>query len=159
MGRGSIGLLDRGLGVSIKWQRGLQISGHAAVADSIRMQAVGHLAPPLWFHGKVALGGSDDTTRNPSPPGMAQGRVTKTANFSRFAVNGAAMLAGFYHRSVLRCGCLAERNSGVEGILAVAQAMGKKSFELSRIGYPGQRAVRDPNLWNAAPSVRTLILR
>jgi hypothetical protein len=65
---------------------------------------------------------------------MAQGRVTKTTNFSRFAVNGAAMLAGFYHRSVLRCGCLAERNSGVEGILAAAQAAGKKSFKLSRIG-------------------------
>src|ERR1700680_2672341 len=82
---------------------------------------------------------------------MVQGRVTKTANFSRCAVNGAAMLAGFYHRSVLRCGCLAERNPGVEGILAAKQATGKKSFKSSRIGYPGKRAVRDPNLLKAAP--------
>jgi hypothetical protein len=61
---------------------------------------------------------------------MAQGRITKTTNLSRFAVNGAAMLAGFYHRSVLRCGCLAERNSGVAGILTAARAAKKKSFEI-----------------------------
>jgi hypothetical protein len=68
---------------------------------------------------------------------MTQGRITKTTNFNRFAVNGAAMLAGFYHRSVLRCGCLAERNPGVEGILTGVREMGNKSLELSRIGYPG----------------------
>jgi hypothetical protein len=80
---------------------------------------------------------------------VTQGRVTKTTNFSGFAVNGAAMLAGFYHRSVLRCGCLAERNPGVEGILAGARTMEKKSFELSRIEYPVQHGERDANLWKA----------
>jgi len=34
----------------------------------------------------------------------------KNNKYQRFAVNGAAMLAGFYHRSVLRCGFLAERD-------------------------------------------------
>jgi hypothetical protein len=81
---------------------------------------------------------------------MTQGRITKTTNFSGFAVNGAAMLAGFYHRSVLRCGCLAERNPGVKCILAGARTMEKKSFELSRIEYPVQHWERDPNLWEAA---------
>ena len=111
VGRERIGLFDRGLRISLKWQLGLQVSRHATVADSIRMKPVGNLAPPLRLHGEIALRGSDDTTRNASPPGVAQGSVTKTANFSRFAVDGAAMLAGFYHRSVLRCGFLAERNS------------------------------------------------
>jgi hypothetical protein len=32
------------------------------------------------------------------------------------------MLAGFYHRSVLRCGCLAERKSGVGVILTAERA-------------------------------------
>jgi len=83
---------------------------------------------------------------------MAQGRITKTTNFSGFAINGAALLAGFYHRSVLRCGCLAERNSGVAGILTAVRVTEKKSCELSRIRYPGQRGMRELNLWNAAPS-------
>jgi len=65
---------------------------------------------------------------------MDQRRITKTTNISGFAVNGAAMLAGFYHRSVLRCGFLAERNPGVEGILTAANLTEKKSFELSRTG-------------------------
>jgi hypothetical protein len=30
--------------------------------------------------------------------------------------------------------------------------MKKKSFELSRIGYPRHHGVRDPNLWKAARS-------
>jgi hypothetical protein len=68
---------------------------------------------------------------------MAQGCITKTTKINGLAVNGAAMLAGFYHRSVLRCGCLAERNPGVEGILTGLPVMGKKSNRLSRIEYPG----------------------
>jgi hypothetical protein len=47
----------------------------------------------------------------------AQGGVAETANIRRIAVDGAALLTGFYHRSVLRCGCLAERKSGVADIL------------------------------------------
>jgi len=113
----------------------LLVNGHAAVTtDSIRMKPIGHLAPPLWFHDQVPIFRGADTTRNPDPPGMTQGRITRATNFSGFAVNGAAILAGFYHRSVLRCGCLAERNPGVEGILTGARTMEKKSFELSRIG-------------------------
>jgi hypothetical protein len=65
---------------------------------------------------------------------MDQRRITKTTNISGFAVNGAAMPASFYHRSVLRCGYLAERNPGVEGSLTAAQRTEKKSLELSRIG-------------------------
>jgi hypothetical protein len=113
------------------------------------MKPVGHLAPPFWFHSQVPFCRGNDTTGNPAPPGVTQGRVTKTTNFSGFAVNSAAMLAGFYHRSVLRCGCLAERNPGVEGILAGARTMEKKSFELSRIEYPVQHGERDANLWKA----------
>jgi hypothetical protein len=98
------------------------------------MKPVGQLAPPLRFYGEVALRGNDHPTQCAGPPGMDQRRITRTTNISGFAVNGAAMLAGFYHRSVLRCGCLAERNPGVEGMLTAAQRTKKKSFELSRIG-------------------------
>jgi hypothetical protein len=55
------------------------------------------------------------------------------------------MLAGFYHRSVLRCGCLAERNPGVEGILAgvqeIGRAIGQKSdwIVTNRVPPRGQR--------------------
>jgi hypothetical protein len=98
------------------------------------MKTVGYLAPPLGFHGEVPLRGNDHATQSAGPPGTDQRRITKTTKFSGFAVNGAAMLAGFYHRSVLRCGCLAERNPGVEGILTAEQRTEKKSFELSRTG-------------------------
>jgi hypothetical protein len=77
---------------------------------------------------------------------LAQGRVTKATNINGVAIHGAAMLAGFYHRSVLRCGCLAERDPGVEGILTGAGVIGsvieKKSYRLSRIEHP--RAARLP---------------
>jgi hypothetical protein len=48
------------------------------------------------------------------------------------------MLTGFYHRSVLRCGRLAERKSGVEGILSATRRREKVCVDLSRIGYPRQ---------------------
>jgi hypothetical protein len=76
---------------------------------------------------------------------LAQGRVTKATNINGFAIYGAAMLAGFYHRSVLRCGCLAERDPGVEGILTgageIGRVIGEKSYPLSRIEqHPGSAA-------------------
>jgi hypothetical protein len=52
------------------------------------------------------------------------------------------MLTGFYHRSVLRCGCLAERKSGVTGILSATRRCEKICIDLSRIGYPRQPGMR-----------------
>src|SRR6267143_6298874 len=118
------------------------------------MKPVVELAPPLRFHCELTLRGNDHSMQCAGPPGMGQRRITRTTNISGFAVNGAAMLAGFYHRSVLRCGCLAERNPGVECILAGARGMEKKSFKLSRIEYPVQHGERDANLWKAARSNR-----
>jgi hypothetical protein len=61
--REGIGLFDCGLSISLKWQGGLEVSSHAAVAaDTIGMKPVGRLAPPLRFHSEVALRGSDHTT-------------------------------------------------------------------------------------------------
>jgi hypothetical protein len=82
---------------------------------------------------------------------MAQGRVTRTTEFSGIAVNGAAMLTGFYHRSVLRCGCLAERKSGVEGILTATRRAEKDSFRFVwrsclESDTPGQPTDIDRNL-------------
>jgi hypothetical protein len=48
------------------------------------------------------------------------------------------MLTGFYHRSVLRCGRLAERKSGVVHILPAERRHKNICIDLSRIGYPGQ---------------------
>jgi hypothetical protein len=73
---------------------------------------------------------------------MAQGRITRTTNINGFAVNGAAMLAGFYHRSVLRCGCLAERNPGVAGILTGVRGTTKKK-KLTRVTNRTPRGPRD----------------
>jgi hypothetical protein len=98
------------------------------------MKPIGQLSPPLRFHGEVAVRGNAHSTQCAGPPGMDQRRITRTTNISGFTVNGAAMLAGFYHRSVLRCGFLAERDPGVECMLTAAQRTKKKSFELSRIG-------------------------
>jgi hypothetical protein len=48
------------------------------------------------------------------------------------------MLTGFYHRSVLRCGRLAERKSGVTNILPAELRQNKNCIDVSRIGYPRQ---------------------
>jgi hypothetical protein len=73
------------------------------------MQAVGYLAAPLRFHREVPLGGSYDATGRFALSGRTQRGIAKLTNLIGFAIYGAALLAGFYHRSVLRCGCLAER--------------------------------------------------
>jgi hypothetical protein len=52
------------------------------------------------------------------------------------------MLTGFYHRSVLRCGRLAERKSGVTDILSATHRREKICVDLTRIGYPRQPGVR-----------------
>src|SRR6267378_1110483 len=113
------------------------------------MKPVGELAPPLRFHCELTLRGNDHSTQCAGPPGMDQRRITRTTNISGFAVNGAAMLAGFYHRSVLRCGFLAEQDPGGEWMLAGAQRTKKKSFAFSRFGSRGPYWPGDPNLWNA----------
>jgi hypothetical protein len=78
------------------------------------MNAVRNLASPLRLHFEFGAYGTGGTTHWVGPPGIAQVCITKTTDFSGIAVDGAALLAGFYHRSVLRCGRLAERNPGVE---------------------------------------------
>jgi hypothetical protein len=127
-------------------------SSSAMMPDSIRAQPVRHLAPPLRFHPGIAFCGSDYATCHPCPDGLAQRCVTKTTKINGFAIHGAAMLAGFYHRSVLRCGCLAERNPGVEGILTGAPEIGsvivKKANDCRELGTPGQRGLHNSNLWN-----------
>jgi hypothetical protein len=65
------------------------------------------------------------------------------------------MLTGFYHRSVLRCGCLAERKSGVTGILSATRRREKICVDLSRIGYPRQPGVRHSQSIQAAEKLAT----
>jgi hypothetical protein len=67
-----------------------------------------------------------------------QGGVAEATNIGRIAVDGAALLTGFYHRSVLRCGCLAERKSGVADILSAERRREKICIDLSLSGYPRQ---------------------
>ena len=120
-----------GRGGLFERQRGLQVGCRAAAFHAIRIEAARNLSAPFRFYGQVALRGSGNSTLSSRPSGLNQGRVTKTTNFSGFAIYGAAMLAGFYHRSVLRCGRLAERKSGVARILAVESRCGKKWLKLS----------------------------
>ena len=112
--------------------------------EAIVPEPVGDCAPPCRFPGQVALGGSGHTTSRRVPTGPAQGRITNRTDFSGIAVDGAAMLAGFYHRSVLRCGCLAERKSGVRGILSEVRQSEQKCCELSPKGYPRQPPGLEP---------------
>jgi len=71
------------------------------------------------------------------------------------------MLTGFYHRSVLRCGCLAERDPGVEGILTGAGVNRERNREkklpiVTNRAPPGQRAFHNSNLWKARDSTGSL---
>jgi hypothetical protein len=50
------------------------------------------------------------------------------------------MLTGFYHRSVLRCGCLAERKSGVAHILSAA--LGRKKICVAAVANRITQAAR-----------------
>ncbi len=105
-------------------------------AFSIGVQALRRFVPPRRLEGQAAFGADNRAFRTGRGPGASKGRVTDTAKFSGLPVEGAALLAGFYHRSVLRCGYLAERESGVVPILAAGRWPEKKWFEVSRIGYP-----------------------
>jgi hypothetical protein len=129
-----------------EWQCRLEIGRRGTVpADAVGLKPAGYFAPPIRFNGQVTFCGNGDPARYRGVPRRVKRSVTKTANLIRFAVNGAAMVAGFYHRSVLRCGCLAERKSGVREILAAVCFRIWKCFALSRIGYPRQpvRAIRN----------------
>ncbi len=128
-------------------------------AFTIGMETCGNLAPPFRFDGKVAIARRGHTSRSNFPRDSSQERVTKKANFSRFAVDGAAMLAGFYHRSVLRCGCLAERKSGVRDILSATRYREKVCVDLSRIGYPGQPRPHQSQSIQFAEKLKTFSFR
>ena len=119
----------------------LRIGGSGAASPgAIVLEPARYFTPPFRLDGQVAFGLSGNAAQKRGAPcGSAQRRVAKTANFGRFVVvDGAAMLTGFYHRSVLRCGRLAERRSGVLHILSAARPHGKNCVELSRIRHPRQ---------------------
>jgi hypothetical protein len=117
----------------------LQISGGtAAAAGTIILKTAGYFAPPFWLDRKIAFGKRGYPARNRRVSEAPERGVAKTAKFTRIAVDGAALLTGFYHRSVLRCGCLAERKSGVAAILPAERFGEQKCGELLRIGYPRQ---------------------
>jgi hypothetical protein len=65
------------------------------------------------------------------------------------------MLTSFYHRSVLRCGCLAERKSGVADILSAVRRHEKICIHLSRIEYPRQPARANRNLYSLRKNLKT----
>jgi hypothetical protein len=115
--------LDRRDRIMFERQGRLEIGSRGTVAaDTVGTEAAGYLATPFRFDGQVIPRGSGDTARHGRAPRRIKRSVTKTADLRRFAIHGAAMQAGFYHRSVLRCGCLAERKSGVGNILAAARS-------------------------------------
>jgi len=137
----SLGCRRRFLGSSrfgFKWQRRLQIAGGAAPSGTEILEATRYFAPPFGFDGQVSFGVSDDVARNAPSSALTQGGVAETTEDRRLAVYGATMLAGLCHRSVLRCGRLAERNSGVPHILAVRARRKKNCFAVSRIRHPRQ---------------------
>jgi hypothetical protein len=69
------------------------------------------------------------------------------------------MLTGFYHRSVLRCGRLAERKSGVANILSVESRHEKIYIDLSRIEYPRQPGAHELQSKQFVEKLKTLSFR
>ncbi len=125
--------------IGVEWQSRLQFGGHpTAAAGAIILKSGRDFTAPFRLDGQVSFCGSDNSARNRRAPEDAQRGVAKTANIGRIAIHGAAMLTGFYHRSVLRCGCLAERKSGVVHILPAERACEHICVNLSRNGYPRQ---------------------
>ena len=121
----------------------MQTSGRTAAATgSIILKPAGNFTPPFRLDGQVSFGGSENSAGNRRSSEAAQRGVTGTADIGRVAVHGAAMLTSFYHRSVLRCGRLAERKSGVADILSAQRRREKICKDMSRIGYPRQPGVR-----------------
>jgi hypothetical protein len=139
-------VFDRVRSIGVEGQSRLQIGGRTAAAGAIILKPVGNLTPPFRPDGQVSFGRSGNSARNRRAPEGAQWGVAKKANAGRIAINGAAMLTSFYHRSVLRCGRLAERKSGVADILSAARRREKICVDLSRIGYPRQPARANRNL-------------
>jgi hypothetical protein len=131
----------------VEGQSRLQIDGRTAAAGAIILKPAENLTPPFRLDGQATFGGSGNSARNRRASEGAQWGVAKKANAGRIAVDGATMLTSFYHRSVLRCGCLAERKSGVTDILSTARRREKNCMDLSRIGYPRQPARANRNLY------------
>ena len=130
------GRLDGVRRIGIKGQSRLQFGGRAAAAGAIILKPGGDFTPPFGQDGQTSFGRSDNSTRSRRAPEAAQRGVAETAHIGRIAIHGAAMLTGFYHRSVLRCGRLAERKSGVVHILPARRGRKNICIDLSRIGYP-----------------------
>jgi hypothetical protein len=117
----------------------LQIRSLAAMAaGTIFLKPAGNLAAPFGLDGKVSFRLSGNPARERRSSEAAQGGVAETTHIRRIAVHGATVLTGFYHRSVLRCGRLAERKSGVEDILSAGRHCKNICAGLSRIEYPRQ---------------------
>jgi len=114
----------------------------SASAGAKIVKPAGNLAPPFRLNSQVAFNRGDSPARNGRMSEVAQRGVTKAANIRRIAVDGAALLTGFYHRSVLRCGRLAERKSGVADILSASRASENIFVGLSRIEYSRQPGAR-----------------
>ena len=133
--------------IGFKRQGRLQIGARAAApASAIILNSAGNFPAPFRLDGQVSFRrmgcGMGNSARNRGAAKNAEGSVTETTNVDRIAVHGAAMLTGFYHRSVLRCGCLAERKSGVVNIVAARGNNENIYRDLSRIEYPGQPETR-----------------
>jgi hypothetical protein len=118
------------------------------------MKPAGNFTPPIRLDGQVSFGMSGNSARNRRPSEGAQRGVAGAAIFGLVAVNGAAMLTGFYHRSVLRCGRLAERKSGVGNILSAERRREKFCIGLSRIGYPRQPVPVNRNLYRLRKNLK-----
>ena len=133
--------------------------GATAAAGAIILKPAGDLTPPFRLDGQVSFGRSGNSARKRRASRGAQRGVAEAANIGRIAVNGAAMLTSFYHRSVLRCGCLAERKSGVPNILSAERRHEKIRIDLSRIGYPRQPGAHELQSIQFVEKLETLSFR
>jgi hypothetical protein len=97
----------------------LQLGGQTIAARAILANFIRDFAAPIGLNGQITFRLSGNLAGCGQPSATTQWGVTETADIVRFAVYSAARLTGFYHGSVLRCGLLAERKSGVMTILPV----------------------------------------
>jgi hypothetical protein len=97
----------------------LEIGRRAAAPGAIVMEAAGNFTAPFRLDSQISFDRSGGPARGVRARRLAKRGVAKAAHFGGVAIHGATLLTGFYHRSVLRCGRLAERKSGVADILSV----------------------------------------
>jgi hypothetical protein len=145
--RSLLGAVKGGRTGRFEWQWRLQLCCGSAVAGAVRMKTLGNFAAPVRVNSQIALRARDTWMRQGGWLRRPQTSITNATCLGRVAVYSPTIRADRCHHSVLRCGRLAERKSGVTCILTAAAKWENNCVRMSRIRYSRQPAASHGNLW------------